>query len=296
MLVRTSRMSSRQVLAISGSAVAIVLVAIVAIVQYQRAFRQRDTPAELFRATRPVMADLAMAPLVNCEAVRSAMKNMVFEGVEPSLEQRTALLRKVEEAVCLFYVERDPHAYWQWRLRDGHAPLSHDAIEAATGNALEPWINGMRKAADPTHQDRPLPADPAEVFAAFFRASWGYAGEGRIPTAITVDARGLQSVLFQTNMPESGSVLLTGGIGQDAWRGGSGWSEMRWFDPLPKNPQQTMWLCARVGIVFEYANGIRHPVIFRLVWHPDRQMWEVLQASLFNFPIDGGIPPMQWLP
>jgi len=244
---------------------------------------QAETAEAVLASGRDVYASIrTMAPLDAPDQIRSALQHMTFEGEARRID--TARRQRLLDELADFFVNRftadDARKYVDWRLSQGYAWRDLEDMdrqwsirEAHEVVFSEPWKDGDDKR--------------ARAFLRFAEHSLKRGDGLNRPVAIAAEARGLVT-RFDTLTAVYHSVgMLEGELGTKYWHGVNAATMRGWFK-WKRTPEDTMKRQRRLdaalsGVVVEYADGSRRPILFEHWWDPIDRAWVLRRVSVMNF-------------
>lgn len=193
--------------------------------------------------------------------------------------QVTALRSELESFLRLRFVQPDAKQYAASRLTGG-----------CRWTALEGLERGWRVVSDYEKLIREPPPAKPEV-AALFERYWDstasrFGGANRL-VSIASEPVGLAAHVGYSRDRDYPRLLIAGQLGQRLWYGPVSASMCRWFD-LPHEPTEVVAkngrvLVAEVGVVAEWADGSRRPLILAWYFDPWVRRWILWQMNENNY-------------
>lgn len=243
-----------------------------------------------FEVTRSAFQGIAMTTPSSYEDVVRAFDAMTIESQNRELDRGTEqkLRRTVARAVYEYWFSREPTSYRAWResMWCSQRQSSDDQLVGWDITVLRPVLERYSNVTE-----EPLP-DTDEDFAAIFDYTWRVReaiGDGANRARhMSSDRVGLNALITQAESGLHPRPTLQGSLGSLAWYGGSSISARRWFIPdvsmqqvIDQHGHVTI---ATIGVVAEFHDGIRRPIIYTLYWVPRRGEWYLHNAASTNVP------------
>lgn len=283
-----------------GIVTAVLFVVIIGFIVYAGAkhlpWRTPADPAvEWFNETRGEFRALQMRSLTDAGAVLGALGGMTIEHggvVDQTLSDE--LLAMLLEAIESYFGEANPDRYKAFRRAAGAKFRSFDDLAK---NGINP-----KQSLQALHEHLGVSAFPAESVAtpeAAFDALWiamrKIDGGGNIARAICTGSSGLLTRITTVSAQAPYPPPLRSGMSERAWYGGVTMSSSRfmamstsYLDMVRSHGTVT---AAVTGIVFEFGDGTRRPIVFHSYFDRDRQKWILHEVMMTNFPVDRWIWP-----
>lgn len=225
-------------------------------------------------------ATIATARVETRESIAAALEKTTFVGA-PTREQREQLLREVADFLYYRFGKSSPAAYRSWRLSNGYEPVP-------LAELLDPWH------IDRSHEiffGEPLPADAefGALFDKFCDASASYEhGHNRLVGVASVP-KGLCCAVGSISRANPRRPAVAGELGVDLWYGRMSATMRRWW----RRPRQGRELlesgatiaCAEFGIVAEYADRSRRPLVLTFLFDPIDRRWVLEHVVAYNCDI-----------
>jgi hypothetical protein len=234
-------------------------------------------------------ATLRVAAVTDRESVYSIFGNAPLQRGSAALgtSERAALESYLSEFVSAWSGTSDD--YLRWREDQGDTIRSAEQVFGHTG--AEPAYRWLTENPLP-----PLESD-AELFKAMFEAAREYGDGANRPEAIALDVAGVLIHVETIAKWPAKLAMLSGELPAEVWHGGrarggrSWWSPARTIDELLA--MMEVAIVARVGIVFEFANGTRRPLQLTLFFDPGDMRWHLENIASMNF-WDEPVAPLEY--
>lgn len=172
---------------------------------------------------------------------------------------------------------RSSQEYIEWQKRTSHEIRHFDEL--------------VRVHADFEHLfGEPIPASSGveEVFARFFDVSLSLGDGANDPVAVANDRKGLVARFgVVRSMRPSERPWVSGDIPLAMWHVRGGGTMRSWWRPVEGDlgsiiEERGEALCATIGLIVEYLNGSRRPLVFTCYWHPSAERWEIDSINAYN--------------
>ncbi|MGI9014077.1 MAG: hypothetical protein ACR2GY_07495 [Phycisphaerales bacterium] len=245
-----------------------------------------------FNETRSAVSAITMAALSEA-AIDSALDAMLIkddtEGAvdAPALER---LREHLSDAIRFYYLEDEADAYIAWRREQGATFKSRDDLDRHT-----PWPIETSFIFIDEHQSElsfafQKDADIPGLFEQFWIARREVDGGRNVPQAIAQDDKGVR-----THLRFAGNDSISSDFGDKSdrddalmWFGGIAMASRNWFDVPHADDvlQAQSVVVAQTGIFFEFADGVRRPLVFLCVLDETRQAWYLQAVGMTNHPND----------
>jgi hypothetical protein len=248
---------------------------------------QRTPKDKAFIETRAVLNALNVMSMESREDVLACLNNMTYVRVDLAGGPRQAALKGfLADAIYYYYINDDPDVYKAWMRRRGLGLRDESVVDRR-----EPALTELREvlhrfAVDPS--DVPSAADDV---ATLFDINWRIRrriGDGaNVASGLSSDATGLVTVFAVADQDHRSWPSLEDGIGTRAWHGASAMSARRWFRGGPAFStlcSRGPMLIAQTGIVMEFGDGIRRPVLFSTFWDERADSWLLENVAQTNVP------------
>ncbi len=212
-------------------------------------------------------AAMTFEPLGGAEQVRRRLDRATVRttGGELSDERLASLLDTVSEFLHMRYGQSSLARYREWRVANGytHKPVKQVVLPEHMDSFYRFYFNS---------------APPADVSSAsLFDALWDLGveyGEGaNRPIGMASVPAGLAVVVNEEPGDGRPFAAAEGELGQNVWNGTTTMAMRSWWASAVPAPTRGPWLCATIGIFFEFANGMRRPMMFYLRWDSSRAIW-----------------------
>jgi hypothetical protein len=267
----------------------VVVAVLLSIMVVRQITRSRESVTErLFRETRSMVANFEMRPMSDSAEVLSALEAMDVDGVEYATRVQLESMRSIiADLVVKYYVEDDPAAYAAWRL-SGERTEPNPRVTDPDGMAGRDLLEVLRR-----HGGNPEEVDQAAGdFDALFAINWEVRrsiGDGaNVATAICESKDGAIARFVQFTSTSGAWPGIGENPNEAAFGGGSAGGARSWFlenrslESLVS--QQPSVLAVQASIFFDFEDGIRRPVHFRLYWDEAESIWRINEAIQSNFP------------
>jgi hypothetical protein len=190
-----------------------------------------------------------------------------------------ALEREAAEFIFLRFVAQDFDQYVQWRLSRGCRFLALDEMERV-------WF--VHKEYQEVCGEPPPSVVTAEtLMRGYWRtASTLHAGANRA-MAMCDDPRGAMVCFDFIRTRHDDRIRLQGTLGPALWYGPVSSTMRTWF--APPTPTQDLFAAqggldvAEVGVVMEFEDGSRRPVVLAFFFDPARTQWVLRYVNQNNF-------------
>lgn len=240
-----------------------------------------DYTEQQIRAGQREYRTIAMRPLGDRGAIREALDRMVWQNdPPPGCGSKQALLDEVADFLYFRFAQPSVEAYKAWRRSTGCR--FKDLAES-----LRPWYVDEAYEA---YFGEPFPDDPdvERLFDRFWSAGLEWGGGVNRPVALAEEPKGLACVFGTITPGDPRRAMLAGEMSADLWHGGIASTMRGWWRPA----QSTRDLLKRhgrahyavVGVILEYADGSRRPLILTWPWDPHAQRWVLEDVNVKNFP------------
>lgn len=226
-----------------------------------------------------------MSPLESRDTLRQALRLMsVQDASSASAFQIDRLRVFIEESIAAYYLSDGPDEYKQWRRSAGCVLRSRDEIDA------DGWlIEDARTFVEHSPEKGSLTVDLTGDVESCFDEIWLIARRVHsgmnVPRAIALGPDGCLSAFRRVRADQATFPFLEGGIGRHAWYGGTSMSQRRWFvsDRISELMRHD-YLAATTGVVLEFGDGIRRPILFYCIWDESEGRWYLFGVVMTNRP------------
>jgi len=216
----------------------------------------------------------SLPDLISPDAVATVLQAARVDDDEGQSHTESDVLGVTNAVAALLYhryAQADPEVYIRWRLQAGYVFVDRNKLLVASGEgASYEACFGHRPSDDQTLN---------EIFRDFWNYQINNAALHNRPVAVAGASLG-QSVVFGTRSTVPGAKINRrpkprGDLGNDAWNVRPA-AFTRWFTPAfnPDGSEQTL-RAATYGIVVQYADGSRRPLVFHLTQHSTSKQWLV---------------------
>lgn len=191
--------------------------------------------------------------------------------------RRDALASALAEFLWHRFSLRSAQAYIEWQKRTSHE--------------IRPFDELVRVRADFEHLfGEPIPPSLSveSVFAKFFDVSLSLGDGANDPVGVAVDRSGLVARFgIVRSMRPSERPWVSGDLPLEMWHVRGGGTMRSWWRPSAGDLASVLEehgeaLCATVGLILEYRNGSRRPLVFTYYWHPVVETWELNCINAYN--------------
>ncbi|MDQ7013303.1 MAG: hypothetical protein Q9O74_05325 [Planctomycetota bacterium] len=201
------------------------------------------------------------------------------------------LVRDVQGFLETAIIDRDLAAYKQWRRSRGDVLRSMDDMNRS-------WFIVQDWQQDFGEEPPPNP-DAETAFDRHWDRWFEAAGSGGLPVGIAESPDGLEcAVGIVDSIAGDKRPQLLGSMGRAGWTGGRGgtcrvwWTHERNGHMLLKEYGKV--LCAEVGMVIEYGNGGRHPLVTSWVLDPAMHQWRLEYVCVYNWDVNKLVRSMEY--
>lgn len=250
--------------------------------------RKRDQEAKALRskgqseyATIKVMP---FAELQSVEEARELLGAMAFPAAAPpGAGSKDELLAAVAEFVYYRYGQGDVGVYKQWRRASGYQFQALGVMK----DVFSMDLNYEEVLHEPMPEDR----GTEFVFDRLWAAALDAPQRSTRPVAMAAAGKGLTTAYGELTLETQAEPRpLAGEMSADLWRGGGGGGSPNWWiAPVPRvqllREYKTI-VYAEVGIVLEFAEGARHPVVLTYLWDPSWRRWRLEFYVQYNTAFD----------
>jgi len=232
----------------------------------ERAFRQ--------------MSFVSIQELQSAGAVEEVLRRAQLisdPGVRP--QYLDTLIQEAAEFIRLRFVAKDAAAYQEWRLSRGCRFLPIERLEQQEQVlTMYPAVFG-----------RPAPSSPSteSVFAEYWAKTQTMYGGANSLNAIASERPGLVLRVGYSKDREHPQLSFDPEPGDRLWYGPISSSMRRWFD-LPSSPETIVKrdgkvLLGMVGLISQWADGSRRPLILAFLFDQARSQWVLWLLSETNY-------------
>jgi hypothetical protein len=250
----------------------------------QRRARERLVASWLEEGQREYKT-IKMTPisaLGSIESVRANLDAAVFTGTPPEGAGGVdSVLDAAAEFIYYRYVNTSVEEYKRWRRSRGYSMIpwgilrdtfhAHNVYEHLRG---EPVPEGM---------------GPETIFDRAWEAVLTFDGGAIRPVAIAAEAKGLTGVFGElTKADPYTRKAFEGPMRWELWRGGVAGTSTNWWS-MALSRQDLLNRYARIsyadlGIVVEFASGMRVPIALTFYWDPSVSRWRIEHYNMYNCP------------
>lgn len=255
----------------------------------QRAAGLAIESEKLIDASRKVFATIEMTPATRISSAADVSELLRRARVDVSGDVNSAIVPKlIEEASAFVYygfVNKDPAAYAKWRTGEGYKPRTRGEMIYFGMDSSYQYITG-----------NPLPEDmsPAQAFEVMFQAESSPRGKAGVVRQIPADPSGMLVCVRRLNIEEFHARKFIGVLGESCWHGksaGAMWPFWkREHDLNSLFVSQGTVTVADVGFIFEFANGVRRPIIVGFVLDSGTGQWQLEYLLQTNCRESEGFP------
>jgi hypothetical protein len=243
-------------------------------------------------------ARVAMSPLTSfsdpADLSVNLAQRMDTRSTGPPEDVANADTRSLHRAVADFlyyrFLQDSPARYREWREQHGYRARTIDEMIA-------------REDLDYTYTlftGRKLPPDitPQQAFDKLWGPSLEYGSGFNRPVSVAVDRRGLTTVLGWWTSSNQERVSVEGELSRHLWRGGTAANMRSWWKPRLDAQElitrDTRVMFAEVGLLVEYADGTRRPMVMSYARDPQLSEWLLLHVTAYNFPSGSPLSPLEY--
>lgn len=243
--------------------------------------------AELFdRGQREytTIAMRSMRELTDVAGARAALDSVVFLSEPAPPASKSALLDDVAAFLRLRFAAPSFDEYCAWRRASGKELIS-------VGELVSTWCVDDR-CPDELGTPYEVSASSEELFRQFWDAAPKWKNGGAWPTKIAAEGKGFVIACgpFSSDAPTN-RPSVGGEMPREVWIGNIGGTSQPWWQTpggkngrLPDRFRSTQ--CAEVGMVMEYADGSRRPMVLTFLWDPVLNVWTLQWINLYNYPLE----------
>jgi hypothetical protein len=188
------------------------------------------------------------------------------------------------------FLQDSPARYREWREQHGYRAKSvEEMIARADLEYTYRLFTGGDLPPDITHE---------QAFDRLWAPSLEYGSGFNRPVAVAADRRGLSTVLGWWTSSNQERVSVEGELSRHLWRGGTAANMRNWWKPrfdaqeLIKRDGRVLF--AEVGLVVEYADGTRRPMVMNYARDPQHSEWVLLHVTAYNFPSGSPLSPLEY--
>ncbi len=255
----------------------------------RRAMSLARESEKLIDASREVFARIDMKPAAAISGVadvRELLKQArVDAGDDVSKAVVSSLIDEASAFVYYGFVNKDPTAYAKWRGDSGYTPRTRG----------EMLFYGM----DSSYQfitKKPLTEDITveQAFETMFRAESSPRGDSGVVRQLPADPSGMLVCVRRLDLKQFHERTFAGVLGESCWQGRSAgvmwpfWKKDHDLNALFAS-QGTVTI-ADVGFIFEFANGVRRPIIIGFVQDAATGQWQIEYLLQTNCRESEGFP------
>jgi hypothetical protein len=242
-----------------------------------------DLVKRLIREGRAAYAKMKMAPLPAAQAtvedVAALLSPLDARGTPPPGSGSPQSLRTaVAQFVYFRFVQTSVTEYKDWRRSGKHTLRTVEDMERSWG--IKGDYAGMFK------EEFPAAAPLEEVFDRFWNAGLEPHGGANRPIAVAAEPAGLTAVFGVRRRPGEERPYVEGQMPRELWHGAVAGTLRRWWTP----PRSVEWLlknvgpvpCAEVGLIVEFADHSRRPLILSYFWDAVGKTWTLENVNTNN--------------
>lgn len=211
------------------------------------------------------------------ELVREANITGPLRSEDPRME---ALADLVSQFVERRFVAGSSTDYREWRESQGYAWADREWLEGVWGIGRDYSII--------VGEAYPEGAPLAQIFDEYYQAALQYGDGANRPAAVATSPEGrcIATAILTRDQPDR--APLTCDLGFDLWHGATNGTARSWWRP-PHSTEELIQregavLCADVGLVVEFADRSRRPVVVTATWDSAVSRWTLQHLCMYNFP------------
>jgi hypothetical protein len=215
------------------------------------------------------------------QSVIERMRFTVAPDAAPAFAQaRAELLSSVQGFLESAVVDRDLAGYTRWRRSRGDR-LRTMADMNRSWFIEQDWERDFGEPMPPGTDER-------AAFERHWEAWRAKAEADSLPVAIVDAPDGLEcSVAIVESLLGQHRPVMGGPLGRAGWTGGRGGTARMWWtherSGLALLEEYGRVMCAEVGVVVEYANAARHPLVTTWVYDPAERTWRLEFVCVYNW-------------
>ncbi|MGI9013843.1 MAG: hypothetical protein ACR2GY_06285 [Phycisphaerales bacterium] len=270
-------------LVIATAAVIVITIATVAVVR--TVWRPvADPVTDAFERTRPAMEAIKMVGLGSRDVVDSALQLMTIQGTLTA-PQRSSLADLLGDAIEYYHIHESPEAYKGWRRQSGSRLRSMEDMNGPGVWALESSVLYINDEI----ADQGFRIEPAEDVEGYFDQLWQARRKcddgAHLAVEMAADPAGMLAVVRPDALAVGSQEFFEGELGNEGWFGGVSTGSRTWYhDPRIETLQSESGIGVHVGIIFEFADGMRRPLHFLCVWDGRQATWRLQSVVMTNRP------------
>lgn len=214
--------------------------------------------------------------------VRRALDAMTIRGdLALNAAERDAMLAHLAGFVYYRFVQPDPEAYIRWRREEGYTLRDADAMAMLGMEAIH------RQAFDRPPENG---ATVDQVFRALLAAERPRDTAAWRATRLPAAALGMACVAGTITLDRMQRAPVSGEMPADLWQGRVGGAVPNWFrrgrsiDELLRSEPGVEY--ADAGLVVEFADGSRRPLVVTLIRDPGDGRWRIEYLLVWNYPLE----------
>lgn len=251
---------------------------------------QQAVRADLLAQGQRAYAELPILPLAGQSAAELesllANSSVARDDAAPLPDAAMAQLWRCA-AEFLYYqvINADPDQYAMWRRSRGYVLRDEKKLRHWLGGEMYFEHFAGRKWEEGTPGER--------AFAELWRITRGAEGDhakAACMQGICSDPKGLATVLGRLDpATPARRKPIEGVMPKEIWIGGFGGASLAWWH-RPQDQWTHDVLYADVGVVAEFGNKNRRPIVMTFYWHPVDRTWILQFINQYNFdPAYGGV-------
>lgn len=229
---------------------------------------------------RSAYAKTRISPLASRVGLDAQLKSMEFVERGGLHADHAAIRGAIADFIEHRFINPSLEDYKAWRRSQGftltpiadmekvhHVALTHELI---FGSALPPGLSGE------------------QIFDRFWSQGLRSGNGWWQIRSIAVDARGLQAVIGALTKGVDTREMIQGEWSKWLWHGATASSMRNWW--TPRHPTDNLLkqfgsvMYAEVGIVTEFGDGTRGPLIITLIYDPIDKRWRMEHVNVNNVP------------
>jgi hypothetical protein len=276
------------------NALAIALLMVLIAVLVWRGFIPANGPsgaAILAREGAEVFRSLHMAAISDSDLVRLGLNAFDggSDGDDIPKRERDRLIDTLTSFITLHSDPQRVDDYRRFRETTGSRlrPLSTMMGDFGAGEGFEAMVGSPA----------PVDLDSWSFFVRMRNEQTSYGGGANRVVAMANGAPGVIIVARSIKSPDERVPMLNGTFSARVWHGGRSRGSRSWFEP-PSTVESVLVdagvvLVARVGVVYEYADGSRRPTVFDFHFDSSQGWWVLDSIALTNFD-DARVMPLDF--
>ncbi|MGI9015311.1 MAG: hypothetical protein ACR2GY_13840 [Phycisphaerales bacterium] len=259
-------------------------------VMYLAVWRRPPNPVDVaFQQSRPLVKQLAMRPLTSRDDVTTSLEKMeVIDVTRRAISPSTldALKDTLANAISLYMIQEEPDGYIQWRRANGYEFESREEVDTLTPWKVDDTFMFLSTRTDEIAMNVTAESSVEALYCEFWRARRLVDGGRNVATAIAADASGVRSEIRMVVNDSVWSDFGDEGEGRLKWFGGNALANRKWFaHPIEEQLLgQDVLIAAETGVFFEFADGVRRPLIFLSLFDEASGRWFIRRVGMTNRP------------